>query len=64
MLATENTDKNGVFTIKWEAKTTDLLGNTVKLYAKFEGNEDYRQSKRSLCARNGLAAVTYWFKIF
>ncbi len=45
LLATENTDEKGVFTIKWEAKTTDLLDNTVELYAKFEGNEDYRQSK-------------------
>ncbi|MBC7091726.1 MAG: mechanosensitive ion channel [Nitrososphaeria archaeon] len=45
LLATGNTDENGVFVINWQARTTDLFDNTVELYAKFEGTDDYRQSK-------------------
>lgn len=48
ILATGSTDEKGIFNIKWEAKTTDLLDNIVELYAKFEGNDDYRQSKSNL----------------
>jgi len=48
LLATGTTDGNGVFSINWEAKTTDLLDNTVELYAKFDGDEEYRQSKSKI----------------
>lgn len=45
LLAAGKTDENGVFVINWEAKKTDPFDNTVELYAKFEGTDDYRQSK-------------------
>ncbi|MEM4141089.1 MAG: hypothetical protein QXG36_08295, partial [Nitrososphaeria archaeon] len=48
LLAIGHTNGDGFFNIEWEATKTDLLDNTVELFAKFEGNEDYRQSKSNL----------------
>lgn len=39
------TDSEGRFTFTWRAKKMDAHDNTVEVYAKFEGNEDYQQSR-------------------
>ncbi len=45
LLASGTTEKDGRFDIKWTAKRTDWQDNTAEIYAKFEGNDDYRGSK-------------------
>ena len=45
LLASGVTESDGSFSLKWTAKKTDRWDNTAEIYAKFEGNKDYRQSK-------------------
>jgi len=45
LLASGVTDSGGNFRIEWKAKKTDWRDNTAEVYAKFEGNDDYREAK-------------------
>jgi len=44
-LASGVTESDGGFSIKWTAKKTDLRDNEAEIYARFEGDNDYWQSK-------------------
>jgi len=45
LLASGTTESEGRFSITWITKKTDLQDNTAEVYAKFEGTDDYQQSK-------------------
>ena len=45
LLASGITESNGGFNIEWKARKTDWRDNTAEVYAKFEGSDDYDQSK-------------------
>jgi 5-hydroxyisourate hydrolase-like protein (transthyretin family) len=45
LLASGTTENEGRFSITWTARKTDPHDNTAEAYAKFEGNDDYQQSK-------------------
>lgn len=45
LLASGITDEGGNFVVAWTARKTDPFDNTVEVYAKFEGNEDYEKSE-------------------
>jgi hypothetical protein len=45
LIAFGKTGDNGRFNIEWKARKVELIGRTVELYAKFEGNADYRKSR-------------------
>ena len=44
-LASGVTESDGGFSIKWTAKKTDPRDNEAEIYARFEGDNDYWQSK-------------------
>ena len=44
-LASGVTESDGGFSIKWTAKETDPRDNEAEIYARFEGDNDYWQSK-------------------
>jgi small conductance mechanosensitive channel len=44
-LASGLTGEDGSFAISWTAKKTDVLDNTVEIYARFDGDEKYRSTK-------------------
>ena len=48
LLASGKTGDDGGFSIEWKARKTDLLGNTAEVYAKYDGDEQYQQSKSEL----------------
>jgi len=45
LLASGSTDNEGRFNITWIAKKVDPHDNTVEIYARFDGNDDYQRSK-------------------
>jgi len=45
LLASGTTESEGRFSVTWITRKTDSHDNTVEVYAKFEGNDDYEQSK-------------------
>jgi len=45
LLASGTTESEGRFSVTWIARKTDPHDNTAEIYAKFEGNDDYQQSK-------------------
>ena len=45
LLASGVTESDGGFSLKWTVKKTDRWDNTAEIYAKFEGNDKYRESK-------------------
>ncbi len=45
LLASGVTESDGGFGIEWAAKKTDLRDNTGEIYARFEGDDDHRQSE-------------------
>jgi hypothetical protein len=45
LLASGTTDDTGNFVVAWTARKTDPFDNTVEVYAKFEGNEEYEKSE-------------------
>lgn len=45
LLASGTTESDGRFSVKCIVKKTDLRDNTVEIYAKFEGSDDYQSSK-------------------
>ena len=45
LLASGVTKSDGGFGIEWAAKETDLRHNAAEIYARFEGDDDHRQSK-------------------
>lgn len=45
LLASGVTESDGGFSLKWMARKTDRWDNTAEIYAKFEENDEYRESK-------------------
>lgn len=45
LLASGATESDGGFSLKWMARKTDRWDNTAEIYAKFEENDEYRESK-------------------
>jgi hypothetical protein len=46
-IASGKTDDNGEYKIEWKAEKPDWGDRTAEVYAKFEGNADYRESRSS-----------------
>lgn len=44
LLSSGITNADGTFEISWKVRKTDVLDNTVEIYAKFEGDDNYRCS--------------------
>ena len=45
LLASGITEGDGSFGIEWTARKTDKWDNTAEIYAKFEGNKEYKESQ-------------------
>jgi hypothetical protein len=45
LIASGISERDGCFKIRWRAKKIDRWDNTAEIYAKFEGNDDYRPSE-------------------
>ena len=45
LLALGVTESDGRFSIEWPAKRTDWKDDTAEIYAKFEGDRDYREAQ-------------------
>jgi hypothetical protein len=47
LIVSGKTDDNGEYKIEWKAKKLDWGDGTIEVYARFEGNADYRESRSS-----------------
>jgi hypothetical protein len=45
LIASGISEGDGCFNVKWIAKMVDRWGKTAEIYAKFEGDDDHRQSE-------------------
>jgi len=45
LLASGMTERDGTFSIDWVAKQMDFWDDSVQVYAKFAGTENYKPSK-------------------
>ena len=45
LIASGKSGNDGKFNIEWKAKKVDWRDRAAEVYAKFEGNVDYRESR-------------------